>query len=147
MCFFVLSVTIYSFFPASMAHRYIEIIATEAYLVTAGYYFTVLGDSSIYSCFSATGANRFYFGDRISYLKKALATREELGQKVRTQTEAKDGDITFVHYTTELIYLLGGEKLTLVSYNNVHRWILVFINIKNILCIENRTALGRKTDT
>ena len=62
-----------------MAHCYIEVIAAEANLITAGYYSSILGDTGIYSCLAAAGADRFDLGNRVRNLKEAHTAGEKLG--------------------------------------------------------------------
>ena len=69
--------------------------------------------------FRTAGAYGFDFRYRVGNLEKPSATGEEMRQKICSQTEAENGNITEIHYFAQFIYLLRREKLTLVGDDDI----------------------------
>ena len=79
---------VYAVLIAGMTHCDVGIVAAEHNLATLGDDVTVFIDTRVDGCFFTAGAYGLDLGNRVRYLKKTHRAGEELGQKVRTQTEA-----------------------------------------------------------
>ena len=90
-----------------MAHTFVFFISTKFELWTFGNNFTIFY-SGVYYCFISALTNRLDFGNTVSYFEKTLTAREKVCSKIGSKTEAKDGNIVIINYTSQLCYLLHG---------------------------------------
>ena len=80
-----------------------------------GDYPAVCIDPCVNGRLSAAGTDRLYLRDGVGKLHEPPCAGEKVGEKVRSQTEAKHGNVLTVDKLTELIYLLRREKLRFVG--------------------------------
>ena len=119
-----------------MAHCYISVISAEQHLTSRGNDVAVLVKTCVYYRLRAAVAYRFDLGYRVCRFKKAQASGEQMRHKVRAQSEAQNGYVALVHYFPQLIYLLRGEELTLIGYNNVLVGVRGYKGVKYVFALR-----------
>ena len=136
----------YALFVARMAHCYVGIIAAEHYLATLGDDIAAFVDTCVYGCLSAAGADGLDLRDGVGYLKQTHRAGEELGEKVCSQTEAEYGHIQLVDNAAELIDIIGGEELALISDDNVCVVLIERKKLKNVVLGLDGCAFCAESD-
>lgn len=135
-----------SLLPAFVAHRNVEIVATEEKLVARGNYIHIRVKTSVDNRLRAAGANSLDLGYRVGKLKEPSATREEMTEEVGTKSEAKHGDITIVYDFAQSVNVRLCQELTFINYNYVAVGMLLGENLVDIVIYTNGIASGKKTN-
>ncbi len=106
-------------FPAFMAHGDIAVVCAQEHLVAGSDDPSVRPDPGVYRGFVAAGADGLDFGDRVSQLHQTHGAGEKAGAEIGSQAEAKYRDVPVVDQLTQLIDLLGGEKLGFIGDDHI----------------------------
>ena len=142
-CLFALADTL---LPAFVAHREVEVVATEKKLVTRGDNVHILVKAGVDYSLRAAGANGFYLCNRVGKLEEPAAAREEMCEEVCTKTEAKNGYVAVVNDSAKLVDMRLGEELTFVGNNYVTVGVLLGENLVNIVLLCDSVAGSVQTN-
>ena len=142
---FDLALVFDGFFPTAVTHGNVGIVAADEHLTALCDHVSVLVDASVDNGFFSAGADGFDLRDRIGNLKEPAAAREEMSEKIGSQTKTENRDLKLVHDPAQLIDLGAGEELALVGDDHVIASIFLEFG-KEIDALRNRTGLRLKTD-
>lgn len=129
-----------------MTHGNVAFVTADHDLTSLGHNVHIGVKTRVYGSLASAFAYCFYFGYGIRNLEESSASREKMGKEVGSETEAENGDATFVNYSAKLVYLLGTEELTFVCNYNVSLAPLGAEEIEYRLAFLDSGAVRKKTD-